>query len=60
MWLRALLRMALWARNPPSESRVKFVLAVIAVCLALFALERFFGWPDWLTPEFTPNGRIRP
>ncbi|RMD94092.1 MAG: hypothetical protein D6811_03570 [Alphaproteobacteria bacterium] len=58
MWLRGLLRMAIWARRPPSEARVKLVLAVIAICLALFAVERIFGWPDWLTPEMTPKGRV--
>ena len=48
---RWLLRMARWARNPPSEGRVKFVFAIIAICLALVAIEYFFGWPDWLTPH---------
>lgn len=54
------MRMALWARHPPSAARVRLVLGVIAVCLALFAVERLVGWPDWLTPSQTPHGRIRP
>jgi hypothetical protein len=45
------LRMARWARNPPSQRRVILVLAVIALCLALFAIERWFGWPEALTAE---------
>lgn len=45
------LRMAKWARNPPSSKRVKLVLGVILACLLLFAVERFIGWPDWLTLE---------
>jgi len=53
-----LLRMSRWARNPPSAKRVVFVLAVVAFCLALFAIEKFIGWPDWLTPERLPRGRI--
>lgn len=45
------LRMARWARNPPSQRRVILVLAVIALCLALFAIERWIGWPEALTAE---------
>ncbi len=48
---RWLLRMTRWAQNPPSAGRVKFVLAIIAVCAALYAVERFYGWPDALTPD---------
>ena len=46
-----LLRMARWARNPPSEKRVKLGLAVLAICLGLLAIERLAGWPEWLTPD---------
>jgi len=46
-----LLRMARWARNPPSWGRVKLVVAVIVVCLALVAAERWIGWPDWATVD---------
>jgi hypothetical protein len=52
-----LLRMAKWARHPPSPGRVKLVLGVIALCLILVAVERWIGWPDWLTVE---PGRVRP
>lgn len=45
------LRMAKWARNPPSAARVKLVIGVILICLALVAIEHFFGWPEWLTLE---------
>jgi hypothetical protein len=41
------IRAARWARKPPSASRVKLVLGVVAFCLLLVALERFVGWPDW-------------
>ncbi len=53
------LRMARWARHPPSARRVILVLSVIAICLALFGYEYFFGWPEWLTPNRVPGGRIR-
>ena len=50
------LRMARWVRRPPSPRRVALVLSVIVACLVLFAVERFLGWPDWLTV----NGPARP
>mgnify|MGYP006908256903 CR=1 FL=1 len=52
------VRMSRWARRPPSMARVKFVLAIVAVCLVLFGVERIFGWPDWLTPQRFPSGRV--
>ena len=55
---RGFLRMAKWARNPPGEGRVRLVLGVIAICLALFAVERLVGWPEWLTPNDVPRGRM--
>lgn len=59
MNLTWLLRMAQWARNPPSWGRVKLVAAVVALCLLLVGIEVFLGWPDWLTT--TGGGRpIRP
>lgn len=50
-----LLRMARWARNPPSPQRVKLVFGVVALCLALFAIEYWFGWPEWLVINSTPK-----
>jgi len=46
---RHILRMSKWARNPPSQARVKLVFAVIGICLLLAGIEWFWGWPDWLT-----------
>ncbi|MAM60595.1 hypothetical protein [Maritimibacter sp. UBA3975] len=53
--MRHFFRMAKWARKPPGEKQVKMLFAVIAVCLALFAIERLFGWPDWLTVDGAPR-----
>ena len=50
-----LLRMRRWAQHPPSAKRVKLVLAVLAFCLVLYAIERWVGWPDALSVE--PAGR---
>lgn len=51
---RWLFRMARWARNPPSEKRVKFVLSILALCLILAAIEHFVGWPEALS--LAPRG----
>ncbi|PVA11728.1 hypothetical protein DC366_01870 [Pelagivirga sediminicola] len=55
-----LLRAARWARHPPSAGRVKFVLAIIAFCVLLYAIEHYFGWPDALTPEKALRRGYRP
>ncbi|MEO6298721.1 MAG: hypothetical protein ABIV25_08235 [Paracoccaceae bacterium] len=52
MWL---LRMARWARRPPSMGRVKLVLVVVALCLMIVGIEHFWGWPASLRV----NGRVR-
>lgn len=49
MNLTWLVRMAKWARHPPSPGRVKLVLGVVAICFALWGVELFWGWPDWLS-----------
>ncbi|SEK29013.1 hypothetical protein SAMN05421666_1968 [Roseovarius nanhaiticus] len=48
---RWLLRMTRWAQNPPSAGRVKFVFAIIGICVALYAVERIWGWPEALSPD---------
>ncbi|HBT00155.1 MAG TPA: hypothetical protein DEB47_09900 [Citreicella sp.] len=51
MPLHWLLRMARWVRHPPSAGRVRLVLIVLALCLALYAVERWIGWPEALSPD---------
>jgi len=51
---RWLFRMKRWVQNPPSENRVKFILAILAICLLVVALERLFGVPDWM--QMSPRG----
>jgi len=46
-----LVRMSRWARNPPSMKQVLLVIAVVAVCVTLFLVERYIGWPDALTAD---------
>ena len=50
---RWLLRMAKWARHPPSAGRVKLVFIVVAICLAIVLLEQIFGFPEELLPTKT-------
>ncbi len=57
---RQFLRMARWARRPPGEKRVKLLLAVIALALAIWGLEQLFGTPDWMLIEGLRPGRVRP
>lgn len=47
------LRMAKWARHPPSAARVRMVLGIVAICLAIYAVERWIGWPAMLQGNWT-------
>lgn len=49
------VRMAKWARRPASAKRVRLVLIVLALCLALAAIERWIGWPAFLTVQKLPR-----
>ena len=49
MNLHWLLRMARWAHHPPSPGPVRFVLAVAAICILLWAIGSIWGWPAALT-----------
>jgi hypothetical protein len=51
---RWLIRLVEIYRNPPSKQWLIIAGIAIAVSLALFAVERFVGWPDWLTTEPVP------
>ncbi|WP_164512218.1 hypothetical protein [Oceaniglobus ichthyenteri] len=49
-----IMRMARWARNPPSAKMVKIVVGVVALCVLLVVIERTLGWPDALTADRLP------
>ncbi|WP_170389909.1 hypothetical protein [Ruegeria arenilitoris] len=51
MILRHLLRMSRWARNPPSDQRVKLVLGLIVLCLLIAVIEYMGWWPEWATSQ---------
>jgi type II secretory pathway component PulM len=46
---RWLVRMAQWARHPPSERRVLIGLAAFAAVLAIAGIQWLGWWPDALT-----------
>lgn len=52
---RMLIKMAMWARNPPPLWKVLLVLGVIVGCFVIVGFEKLVGWPDWLTV----NGKVR-
>jgi hypothetical protein len=45
---RMLLRMAQWARNPPSMGQVLLWAVVLGLCLAVAGIEWLGLWPDSL------------
>lgn len=52
---RGMLRASMWARRPPSERRVKLVVGLIAVCIAVALVEHYIGWPEWAKMERGPR-----
>ena len=57
---RHMLRMARWARNPPSRKRVMLVFGILAAALVLAGIERFIGWPEALTLPDRPRMNAKP
>jgi hypothetical protein len=57
---RWFLRMALWARNPPSKRRIQIVLATIVLCALVYGYEQIFGWPEALTAERIGAKGVKP
>ncbi len=53
------LRLARWARHPPSKKQVILVLSIIGICLILVFLERFVGLPDWMQLDPRPGRGFR-
>ncbi len=56
---RMLFRMAKWAHTPPGTARVVLVLGVVAVCLVIYGIDVFIGWPEWMQMEPTRRGRFQ-
>jgi hypothetical protein len=49
------MRMTKWARNPQSTRRMIFVFSILALGLAIAGIEKFVGWPEFMTIERTPK-----
>jgi hypothetical protein len=55
IFLRLLVRMAYWSRRPPSRQFLIAAAVAISVALSIALVERFVGWPDFLTVEPLPR-----
>lgn len=51
-----LLRMRRWLRHPQSLRRLYLILAVVALCIAIWGIDRAGLWPDWATAGRVPRG----
>lgn len=47
--LRWSIRLSQWLRRRPSRQRLILMGVVVALCFAVFAVERLFGWPSGMT-----------
>lgn len=56
---RWLLLMSRWAKRPPSTQRVILVFSIIAICLALYGLERAGALPDWMLMDPAKHRGLR-
>lgn len=57
--MRWMLRAKRWAQHPPSAKRVKFTFAIIAVCVAIYAVEKTVGLPEWMQVTQTPKIKLQ-
>jgi len=50
------LKMARIARHPPSKKTILLWIVVVTIALILFGVERWIGWPAWLTVNSHRSG----
>ncbi len=43
------VKMSRLVRNPPSRKMIILWAVVIGAALTLAGIEKFIGWPDWMT-----------
>ncbi|MGK7869710.1 hypothetical protein [Falsiroseomonas sp. E2-1-a20] len=55
---RILWRMAQWWRHPPSRTYVRILIVVLVLAMVLVLIERFIGWPAWMTTDRVPIRRM--
>lgn len=57
---RYLLRLSNAARRKHSPTKIKIMLGVAALCVTIWAIERYVGWPEALTGSWTkPPARVQ-
>jgi hypothetical protein len=59
IFLRYLVRMAYWARHPPSKQFLVAAAIAVGAALAIGLFEHYLGWPEWLTVEPLPRSPMR-
>jgi len=50
-----LVRMSNWVRHPPSMRRLRIVLVVALIVIAIVGLEWAGLWPEWAQMERAPR-----
>lgn len=60
LFARLLLYMSRWSRERPSRKLVITVCVAVALILAVIAVERFVGWPEFLTVNKLPRRPMLP
>lgn len=56
---RKFVRIAKWARHPPSLKMVILVFTLITAGLFIAGIEKFLGWPEALTANPRAHGKIK-
>jgi hypothetical protein len=59
LYVRLLLRAALWIRRPPSREYVYACIGVVILVAVIVGLEALGWWPDWATADRMPRAVIR-
>ena len=55
---RGFVRMAKWARRPPSLKMVMMVFSIVFFGLLIAGIEHFVGWPESLTINPKGHGKV--
>lgn len=60
MNLTWLMRMARWARRPPSLRQVQIAGVVLLIAVSIWGLDKAGLWPDWARMERAPKAHRLP
>jgi cold shock protein len=59
IFARLLLRMAIWARRPPSRRHLLVIAVVLMIAFSTAGIEHFLGSSDWLTVNRLPRNPVQ-